>query len=676
MVSEGSEYFRQALNMLFSLKIRALRTFKMVRGNKKEYLILVGDNHTPVILAYFNQASWADAFYPVYGSNFGVWVQWGRRYDFEDPVHHRLFQDRENQTVLIRRDGEKIHIPAGISDFTPLLKIIDLHFAPQSQTGVARPEAFKIPELEFTLELRPDRDRSLRRQEMERLQQRDREIRERIEWLRDIEAVYKENEQYRIMFYPFGEKRRDPVFPHFFFRNHSLRQLRRMKFYHGNIGSLGQGTLVVSRNFVQLESGGPGHEIFNRFYPREGLVFQHNPHWMKAANLRVLTPVGFDLFPYLDMDDTDRQAIVKAFIDTAVWGVGQIDINGVGKKVFSASKLKEMGKKIRSRPEEYLYFILSPKPVSHGNGQKPRLEGLILHQNDFNDFDFRFQNLGIHFAVNDEERNVIHNSVENTIVANVLDSFDHSVERLHKSLDDAFSKERTCLKSKIDHFKKFIDEKETRIIKTRLTLTESIDRIKEKEEKIFSYGAYLQMSIEKFSRLMDKNKFEFGEFFRNVSSTAKSIGSGLKEIYTVRIKEIDDQIKSLEDFQKKAEKTEEAVNNLIDNWEQTSNVYKKLEDFREAFSKNVEAVQWQCIGLQENIEKMRLLEDACKGLHNIMDQLESHIVVMTTVGRKTKLSTAVGENRAVWQWLSFEHRKMGAADQRLFRAGRCSKGGR
>jgi ABC-type transporter Mla subunit MlaD len=379
---------------------------------------------------------------------------------------------------------------------------------------------------------------------------------------------------------------------------------------------------------------------------------------MKAANLRVLTPAGFDLFPYLDMDDTDRQSIVAAFVDTAVWGVKQICPEGVGKKSLSKSELTALREKIKYSPEAYLYFILSPEPITHGRGKTPRLEGLVIHESEFNDFDFRFQNLGIHFAATDKEHNIAQADLEETIVANVMKSFDHSAKRLETSLEKAFNKERKRLKDRIEQFNEFVEDKKAIIAKTKKALNGSIAKIKEKENAINAYNEYLEKRVRELSKIMDQNRQGFYSFFNDVSEIAMSVSADLNKIFASHIERFEDKIKSLNVLHKKANETNKAVKKLLETKEQTSKAYNELKAFEKKFSAEIDQAQWQCLGLQDNIQKMWTLGDACRGLHEMMAQVERYILEMIAVEQKADVSMAARKSGVDWQWLYQEQLRM------------------
>ena len=98
---------------------------------------------------------------------------------------------------------------------------------------------------------------------------------------------------------------------------------------------------------------------------------------------------------------------------------------------------------------------------------------------------------------------------------------------------------------------------------------------------------------------------------------------------------------------------------MLQTRKETSKAYDKMKKIEAELSAEFDEAQWTFMGLQENNLKMWKLGDACRGLNEMMTQLERYMVAMHVAGKKTGLSMTARNNEGVWEWLHQSYQRMG-----------------
>lgn len=640
----GQERFREALDTLFRLGVETIRSFKVQHGSSELFLGFIPNLKTPTVLSKFVFSSGIRVFYPVFSANYGVWMEWGWKCDFSAPIFYRVFQRSESETVFVLKEGNKIAIPAGISDFVPLLKFMELKYSIRSQTGQAEPREFKTPEFEYKLRLKRDSYRKYRKIELERLLQEEMEIREKIEWLRDIESVFQEETSYRAFFYPLSETVKDPIFPLEFIRHHSLSQLRKIKTFYGNLGTLSTGALVCGKDFIDRTPSAPFH-ISSRLYPRRGMVFQSNPHWMNKAGMRVMTPEGFDLFPYLEVDSDDRKAIVDTFLDNAVWGVTHDRMGAM--KAMSDSSLRDLAEAVRQNPEKHIYFVFPRQDQHNPDWEDCPLEGAIIREEDFRDFDVKISNLGIHFAMDRSEREITEGEVHKTIVRNVTSRFDRCVSEIRDKVGESFQKERASIKEKIEAFDKDIEGKKEAVRTQGERIKELMDSAGKKEQLVVQYEKFLADVVSRYTSLVLRGAKDGGHFVSLIQIMLSEASKTFEAIVKESEQQTKDRLKAIEKTKTDVDEVAKKASDLLSKRAASFEAIEKLEDFQGKVLSEVKKENWNRLELRETIQDLWQIQTAFQGLESFLYQVENHVREAKGILRieKTHAAAAAAQQR-------------------------------
>lgn len=622
LLFKNRDVFEQALDTLFRLEVEHVRALKLRHGDIDEYLVWLRNLNSPTVLSRFLFSSGVRVFYPVIpGSNYGVWVQWGWRFDIHDQLIYRLFQNSETESVFVRSDGNRFVLGKGLSDFFPLIKFMELRYTPKCQTTVPELLSFDPPKLHYPLRLRRDTDRKNRKYEIDRLLQEEQEIRERIEWLRDIEEVFAKETTYRAYFYPLSLGSRDPVFPQAYLRRYPLHKLRQIQTFYGRIGSLGEGVLVCGTNFVQCRadrSPGDLFHISNHLYPRSGMIFQSNPHWMAKAGLRVMTPDGFDLFPYLEVDSDDHQALVEAFLEATVWGV--LRSGTEARRDKSDEHLKSLEDAIRNEPKKFIYLIYPKEPAKTHSWEDEDcpLEGSIISEESFRPFDVKTTNIGIHFSMDYKEREHFVNSIRETIVANVMERFDGSLKKMREALEARFQAERETVRQEIRELDNHVDESRKQIDNWRKSLEDGKKKVTSSEECLSRYNSFLESALSLYENIFVAQSKNVWESAQQLKAAVENAETFFKDISEDGKKTITQRIESFDEIEKEVKIVVSRTDDLLSRRNLAFKNVKTLENFTKKLSEKIASEKLGTLDLLENLKDHWKIEDAFAGLSTFL----------------------------------------------------------
>lgn len=638
---KNEDFFTEVLDVLFKLRVKNIEAARLQVGNEIIHLIQASGITSPIVLSKFSCLNDVKLLYPIGVSlEFNkIWIEWGWQYNLSS---YNILQPDDSKVLFVFGSGEKVL--AKRPSFLRLLEFIKLKFESGTQTRPGEPRDFDEGEYDYILQLRPAW-KTWGKKEIDDLRQQEREIRERINWLEGIDSIFDRQSTHRVLFYPFGSKEREPNFPRYFFRSHSLYQLRQFKFYYGDLGPLGEGVLVGSKNFIDNFEK-QGLEIASRFYPRNGWVFETAFDWLAAANLRVLIPEGFNLFPYLEIDEGDTARIVEAFLKTVV----RFD-SVVNRHVRLDPKKVE---NILSHPRDYLFFIFPKGEALIQSAEKSALEGLVLHKSDFCDFDIKLANLGINFAKTDEERNAVNQNFRTTIVQNFASQYDVSIGILRSHLEDSFQEERKRLKEKIDGFIEFTDNTEKALAERREKIDQTIKDINIKESIVSGYKDYLETIIEGYTSLCQTDSPSIEDFGRQIDLVLKELNRDTDTIFSDNADRFTQKIKFLREVQERSGKTQENMKAMLEKKEASLKALNELKELDKLFSSEISSVHLDSLEIRDNIQTTWSIDHTFRALSDHLSVLEDHLSNITgKMYRGETYAVTHDEDDLVKEWLEY-----------------------
>lgn len=602
--------FEKTVTFLCELSADNIRSIKIEAG-ESGYLIWIPFIKTPAILVWFlNQSSpksGSTLYYPIYRSSYDIWVEWGYSYGFADPAFYQLLLKDSRTNLLINRDGKKIEFSKNINEFIPIIKFSKLSFNYSSQTNTAESRSFGPHEVEFTLKIIKEAHRTGAEKQLEKLKKEEENVRREIEWLRSLNALYKDLDIQYLYFYPLGPDvnslyQKDPVFPEIFFRRHSLLQLNRLCFFYGNLGSLGEGVMVANKYIARHDSGGR-FELSNSVKPRKGMIFQSNPIWLEKTGLRIFSPAGYDIFPYLvDIDPTDIHKIIDALIDSAVWGI-QTNAEGVRQRTASEKELKTKAEDIRRQPERHIYFLYPKMAATHPEYETEDLECIILDESQFMDFNVKFQNLGLFFALAESQKKLMDQYGLNAVDENFQNQIKNCQTEMDNAVELSFQAHRALLKKKIDDFDAFIDAKTSEISEMEKALNESQARIDQKEVLKKAYEQYLDSRIDDF-RNIEKSASSVDLFITKIHAFFLHMTIDLNNFIANGTEGYEKQIKKFEELKSKVSKANAALEEFIEKKNQLAQSLKEIEVIQRKVHQQYSEIDWQRIQVAEPLKSL------------------------------------------------------------------------
>jgi hypothetical protein len=607
--------FEKTVRFLCELSVDNIRSIKIEAG-ESGYLIWIPFIKTPAILVWFlNQSSpksGSTLYYPIYRSSYDIWVEWGYSYGFADPSFYQLLLKDSRTNLLINRDGKKIEFSKKINEFIPLIKFSKLSFNYSSQTNTAESRSFGPHEVEFTLKIIKETHRTAAEKQLEKLKQEEENIRREIEWIRSLNALYKDLEIQYVYFYPLGSDvnygyQKDPVFPEIFFRRHSLAQLNRLCFFYGNLGSLGEGVMVANKYIAMHDSGGR-FELSNLVKPRRGLIFQSNPIWLEKTGLRIFSPAGYDVFPYLiDIDPTDIHKIIDAFINSAVWGI-QTNAEGVRQRTVSENELKKKAEDITRHPERHIYFLYPKMAATHPEYETEDLECIILEEGQFIDFKVKFQNLGFFFALAESQKKLMDQYGLNAVDENFQNQIKNCQAEMDKAVELSFQSHRALLKKKMDDFDAFIDAKSLETSDMEKALKESQTRIDQKEILKKVYEQYLDRRIDDF-RNIDKSAGSVKAFITEVHVFFSHMAEDLNNLISNGKEGYEKQISKFEELKSKVDNANTALEEFIKKKNQLTQSLKEIEVIQGEVHQQYSKIDWKRLQVAEPLKRLWGLQE-------------------------------------------------------------------
>jgi len=660
--------FIEAIRFLCELSVENIRSLKIDEGDRETYLIWIPFIKTPACLTWFlSQPGETEStvFYPIYRSSYDIWVEWGFRFNFSDQRFYQILFSDAQANLLIHRNGNRTKLLKNINEFVPVIKFCKLSFSNRSQTNTAEARDFQPHEMEFTLKLIKETHRTTAEKKLEKLTQKEENIRREIEWLRSLNALYKDlNIQY-MYFYPLGldgtgRYHKDPVFPEVFFSRHSLSQLQRLCFFYGEMGSLGEGVMLSSK-YVAHNDAVSRLNLSNSVKPRKGMIFQSNPVWLEKAGLKIFSPVGFNVFPYLiDIDPSDIKKIVVALIDAYVWGVRQ-NAKGVREQTASEEELKKKADEIRANPLKFIYFLYPKMDLAHSDDETEELECLALNQTQFMNFNIKFQNLGLYFSLPRTQQQQIDQYGVNALDLNFSNQVKQCQERLDHSVEHSFQKHRTSLHEKISEFDEFMDVKSSQIDEMQTSLKDSQVRIDKKEELKKVYEAYLDRRIDGF-RKMESSRDNIESFIRNTQKFFSEMFRDLNNIILNGLEDYDAQIKKLKELEGKVQEANEEVESFNSKRLQLSDAVNTIEEMENSLRQAFSGIDWKKLDADEPIKKLWALQ---KSLAKLMDLLSNYLQEIGVKNRQIALPVQIPQYAQIGSWMDDLVKQIKASDGKV-----------
>ncbi|MFH2044799.1 MAG: hypothetical protein ABIK92_06610 [Pseudomonadota bacterium] len=600
---DGARIYNNVIDVLFSLTVKNLRVARLKFGNNERYLVRAQGISSPVILSKFGNMEGLTMFYkPLVLSE--IWIQWGWRYDFVDASTYEILREK-NETIFIFRNGSSEKIKSDSINYIPLIKYMNLKFD-MIQVHEAAPRDFNY-HIERELKLKKNTLTDWARIEIEDLLQQEQEIRERIEWLKNMESVFTTQVSYKVMYYPFSPHKKDPIFPTYFFRKQHLRQLRQLMFYYGSVGSLGDGVMVTTCSFVEQSKLGR-YNIDKKYYPRRGIVFETCKDWMAYSGLRVLIPEGFDLYPYLEVEEEDKTVIVNAFLET------------VGCTINSRKR-----EDIRANPERYLYFIFPKQTNIISDWEKTDLEAIIIHEKEFRKFDIKIANMGIHFAMNEEDKNIANQIFNNHVTENIKEQFNSVITQLTQYLEDAFQYERRKFKKKIEEFNTYIENQDQNFKESKKAVNDSVGRIKKSEKIITSYEIYLSNFVESYTSKIQSSTKNIENFINEIKAFMQTLNNDIDAINRNNSEELNTKLSLLKEVKKNTSETIEEIIKLQDKRTKSNKSLQEIRDLENKFSDKYKEAKWNRLEIKDNLNKIWEIEKSFEGLKLEIDKISEHM---------------------------------------------------
>jgi hypothetical protein len=348
------------------------------------------------------------------------------------------------------------------------------------------------------------------------------------------------------------------------------------------------------------------------------MIFQSNPHWMAKAGLRVMTPDGFDLFPYLEVDSNDHQALVEAFLEASVWGVLR---NKLGARRDKPDEhWKSLADSIRKDPQKFIYLIYPKDPVKIPNWEDENcpLEGLIIAEDSFRPFDAKTTNIGIHFSMDQQEREDFGNSIRETIVANVLERFDGSLQKMREALEARFHEERATVRLEISQLDSHVEETRKRIDDWRRDLEDGKKKVTSREECLNRYNSFLESVLSLYENIFitqSKNVWESAQQLRAAFENAETLYKNISEDGK---KAIAGCIESLDKIEEEIKTVVKRATDLLSRRDLAFNNIKALEKFTKKLSGKIASRKYLALDLSENLNDHWKINDAFAGLNTFL----------------------------------------------------------
>ncbi len=604
---EGAGEFRFTLDVLFALGVRNIQAAKVHIADKVVFLVRAADIQSPIVFVKLGSREKVHIFYSA-GTSVDAWIEWGWSFGLPDHSYTRLFLSEPQQTVFLFENGDKTVVAP--TEYFRLLRFMDLHFDGHARLHrVAESGTFRYDEIEYSLRLTSNVWNQAGKQELEDLLREQKEIQDRIDQLREIEGIFEGYKAERVLFFPYSETHKDTGFPGHFFRNQSISEVRKLRYFYGNAGLLGDGLVVSSLAFVARDFD-HDHEIPRRAYPRDGMVFESCGDWASLAGLRVLRPQGLDLFPYLEVDAQDRDKIVKALLERVIAS----DANNVVYRLSDAEQ-----NDLRENPQDYLFF-LHPGPGDN----LEELLGFVLHQDRFKKFEMKFANMAVFFAHSDAEKELSARSYSASVVNHYQSQFDVGYDRLLEDLEKAFSKRRATVKQDIDSFRQDMKTKNEQLEKHTSSLDEIYKSITSKRSELNAYDQILTRSRSKYKKLGAKLSNQFDVFLQQTSNLAKRVGRDYQDMVSTGLKQVTDEAKVLEDLEEHSLQLQEDLSRLSEHKAVYDEGYAELLAVNEWL--NESAGSMNRLSIDAHLEKALPIDDAIKqmsvSLRTIDEQLK------------------------------------------------------
>lgn len=638
----NADKFRSVLDTLFQLGIRQIHAAKLQERGTQVYLVRAVDIESPIVLSRFGHDTDVHIFYSL-PSSADIWIEWGWEYALPDFSYHNIFSLGSGWTSFLFSNGTKAHIAQ--PDYNRLLRFLDLHIDQKSKLQLL-PESrkFKEKEFEYCLRLTRNNWQNRGKKELEDLLREEKEIRNRIDWLREIDDIFEGYPCHRVLFYRFSEKRQDPAFPDHFFRQQSMSELRKLAYYYGNAGELGDGVIVSGKHFI-AESSSDDYEISEKVYPRDGMVFESCPDWATLVGLRVMRPRGLDLFPYLEVDQADRNKIMKAFLDRVI----ARDADGVDVRISKAEE-----KDIRANPQRYLYFLYRVNDEEHSE-----LEGFVLHEDKFKEFDLKIANMGVFFAQTAEEREIATKSYADSVEQHYTSAFDNSMAKLSDDMESAFQKERVKVKEKIERFTLNISEKLKILAENTEGMNTLVHSIKSNETKLKKYDKFLSDSLSEYNQLTQGMSSELLGFTTDIE---RIISHGVNNYTTMvdeKFVELDDENARLEALRDFRTRTTTGLKQLT----------AKKNDYERALSSLTSANAWleakqaeiNKRSLEKEVKDLWVVNDAFEVASDSLNKIEHHL----TMTRSMSSRDFSGLSEEQYRWTSLIADRMDKVREKL-----------
>ncbi|MDC1286785.1 hypothetical protein N8198_02750 [Gammaproteobacteria bacterium] len=545
---EGAGDFRFTLDVLFALGIRNIQAAKVHVADKIVFLVRAADIQSPTVLAKLGSREKVHIFYSA-GTSVDAWIEWGWSFGFPDHSYTSLFLSELQQTVFLFENGDKTIVAP--PEYFRLLRFMDLHFDGHARLHrIAKSGTFRHDEMEYSLRLTSNVWSESGKQELEDLLREQKEIQDRIDQLREIDGIFEGYKAERVLFFPYSKTHKDAGFPGHFFRNQSISEVRKLRYFYGNAGSLGDGLVVSSQAFAAGDFD-HDHEIPRRAYPRDGMVFESCGDWAHLAGLRVLRPQGLDLFPYLEVDAQDRDKIVKALLERVIAS----DANNAVYRLGDAEQ-----NDIREHPQDYLFFL---HPGAGDNLEE--LLGFVLHQDRFKKFEMKFANMAVFFARSDEEKELSTRSYSDSVVSHYQSQFDVGYDRLQKDLEKAFAGKRASVKQDIDSFLQDMKSRNEQLEKQTSSLDKIHKSITSKRNELDAYDQLLTRYRSKYRILGVKLSSQLDEFLQKTSTLVKMVGQDYQSMVSTGLKQVADEAGTLEKLHQQSLQLQERLSTLSKN---------------------------------------------------------------------------------------------------------------
>ncbi|VAW41647.1 hypothetical protein MNBD_CHLOROFLEXI01-507 [hydrothermal vent metagenome] len=602
----NADKFRSVLDTLFRLGIRQIHAAKLQERGEQVYLVRAVDIESPIVLSRFGYDTGVHIFYSL-PSSADIWIEWGWEYALPDFSYYNIFSPEPGWTSFLFSNGTKAHVEQ--PDYNRLLRFLNLHIDPGSKLQLL-PDSSQFEENEFQYRLRLTRGtwQNRGKQELEDLLREEKEIRDRIDWLREIDGIFEGYLSHRVLFYPFSRTRKDPAFPNHFFRQQSLSELRKLAYYYGNASKLGDGVMVCGKHFI-AESDSGDYEIPDKVYPRDGMVFESCADWNKLVGLRVLRPRGLDLFPYLEVDQADHNKIRDALLDRVI----ARDADGVDVKISKAEE-----EEIRANPQRYLFFLYRAK-----DEENSELEGFVLHEDKFKEFDLKIANMGVFFAQTEEEREIATKSYADSVEQHYTSAFDESMVKLRDDLELTFQKERVTVKDEIERFNQDLSEKLKALAKKTEDMNKLVRSIKSNELQLNKYDRFLSSSLSKYEELTRDMPSELLEFTIDIERIISRVVSNYTKMVDEKFEKLDDEVAKLEGLRDFRARTTTGLEELT----------AKKKSYEQALSSLNSANEWldaeqdliNKSSLEKEVKDLWVVNDAFKLVSDSLNKIEHHL---------------------------------------------------